>query len=495
MESPARAVVRDLLRWGALLLLPIAVWMPVYYALWGPVQPGDSRWLDVASNMFLFVVFAIGLILFYRPRLIRLVERELDWMSEGRPPTPQTAESLGRLPTRITLSLLRASVLVSAITALLNLGSQRDPLQSLRVLIGLGLTGCLACALAYLIAERALRPVFAVGLIALEGQGGAVGVRRRLQLAWLVGSGIPFVFILAIPLGHGKGSELPSDVPAVVMAAFGLFVGIIITIVVTRSVSEPLDELRMAFERVEAGDLDTSVTIDDAGEIGRLQAGFDRMVAGLRERRTLEDLFGRHVGIDVARYALDAGVSLGGERREASVFFVDVKGSTSLAETMSPEAVVEKLNDVFAAVVQTATEEDGWINKFEGDAALAVFGVPVAQPDHAARALRSARALRHRLSDAEQRGGLPAAIGVATGVVVAGNVGAEERYEYTVIGRPVNEAARLTERAKEVASGLLASGDAIRNAPQESDNWSFVEAVQLRGLSTNTELYVPREPE
>jgi adenylate cyclase len=276
------------------------------------------------------------------------------------------------------------------------------------------------------------------------------------------------------------------------MAGLGLFVGVVTTVVVTRSVSDPLDQLRVAFERVEAGDLETTVTVDDAGEIGRLQAGFDRMVGGLRERRQLEDLFGRHVGIDVARHALDAGVRLGGERRDVSVLFVDVKGSTLLSETVAAETIVEKLNALFGAVVGAATAEGGWINKFEGDAALAVFGVPIGCSDHASRALRAARRLRGILSADEPRGGLSAAIGVATGVAVAGNVGTEERYEYTVIGRPVNEAARLTELAKSSADGLLASGESIRQAPDEAANWFHVESVILRGMVSATEMFAPR---
>jgi adenylate cyclase len=484
-----RPIAAQILRWGSIIGIPLFIWISVYYALWGPLPRGDSRWISVVSNLALFLVGLAAFAALYRPHLIRILERELAWLVAGEAPSPEAAESLARLPGRIASSLFRSMAVVAFVTAALNLGSQREPLDSLRVLVGLGLTACLVGALGYLIAERALRPAFAVGLTGLRGRGGAVGVRRRLELAWALGSGIPFLFILAIPLGHGDGVELPSDVPAVVMAGLGVFLGVVTTVVVARSVSDPLDGLRAAFERVEAGDLDTSVAIDDPGEIGRLQAGFDRMVTGLRERRQLEDLFGRHVGIDVARHALDAGIRLGGERREVSVFFIDVKGSTLLSETMAPEAIVDRLNTLFTAVVDAATAEGGWINKFEGDAALAVFGAPAIQADHAARALRAARKLRAVLDTEERRGGLPAAIGVASGIAVAGNVGAEERYEYTVIGRPVNEAARLTELAKESPSGLLASGDAITAAQDEAAHWSHVESVTLRGLVGATDVF------
>ena len=490
MPVAARLIAADLVRRGWTIGVPIAAGIAVYYGLWGPLREGESRWLAVASNLALVGVFLVAFAILYRPRLVRLLEGELAWVTAGEEPTPERAEALARLPTRIAQSLLRAMVLVAVVTTLVNLVSQREPLESLRILVGLGLLACVVGALAYLIAERSLQPAFAVGLSELRGAGAAIGVRRRLHLAWALGSAVPLLFIAAIPLGHGEGVELPTDVPAVAMAVLGLFVGAVTTTVVSRSVSDPLDDLRVAFERVEAGDLQASVTVDDPGEIGRLQAGFVRMVAGLRERRLLEDLFGRHVGTDVARHAVAGGVQLGGERREVSVFFVDVIGSTRLSETEAPEIVVQKLNDLFAAVVAVATREGGWINKFEGDAALAVFGAPVAQLDHAVRALRAGRALHRQLREAEQRGGLPAAIGVATGVAVAGNVGAEERYEYTVIGRPVNEAARLTDLAKS-AGGLLATGESIRSAPDEAARWSYAESVTLRGLVTPTEVFAP----
>ena len=134
------------------------------------------------------------------------------------------------------------------------------------------------------------------------------------------------------------------------------------------------------------------------------------------------------------------------------------------------------------------TSEGGWVNKFEGDGAMCIFGVPAAQPDHAARALRAARLLQQRLATA----GVRAAIGVSSGAVVAGNVGAEERYEYTVVGDPVNEAARLTEAAKAVPERVLASGPTVQAAGEEGSCWRSVGALTLRGRSEPTKAYVPR---
>src|SRR5207237_6672377 len=123
----------------------------------------------------------------------------------------------------------------------------------------------------------------------------------------------------------------------------------------------------------------------------------------------------------------------------------------------------ELLNRFFTGVVRVVADEGGWVNKFEGDAALCVFGAPADQPDHAARALRAARRLAAEL----ERLGVDAGIGVSSGRVVAGNIGAEDRYEYTVIGDPVNEAARLSEAAKTRPSRLAASEESVSRAGAE----------------------------
>src|SRR5687767_1068729 len=184
-------------------------------------------------------------------------------------------------------------------------------------------------------------------------------------------------------------------------------------------VAGPIAVVRDALGAVQQGDLTAEVAVDDAGEIGELQAGVNQMVGGLRERQRLADLFGRHVGVEVARQALEEGVRFGGERRGASALFVDLRDSTAMAATRPPEEVVGLLNRFFGEVVAAVTGEGGWVNKFEGDGAMCIFGAPASQPDHAARALRAARRLQATLSSI----GVRAAIGVSSGDVVAGNVG------------------------------------------------------------------------
>ena len=363
----------------------------------------------------------------------------------------------------------------------------------LRVATAILLAGLTTSALAFLLVERACRPLFAR---ALAGEPPArpatLGIRPRLLLAWAVGSGVPLLGLALAPVTHESSARVGFTTSVVVLACIGLAAGSIATALVARSLAEPIEDVRRAVGRVHDGDLGAHVGVDDGGEVGMLQSGVNRMVDGLRERERLRDLFGRHVGVDVARQALEQATGLGGEQREVSVVFVDLIGSSALAEVLAPADVVDTLNEFFAAVVGAMAAQGGWVNKFEGDGALCVFGAPATQPDHAARALRAARDLIAQLrSLAAAHPGLDAGIGVSSGPVVAGNVGTEQRYEYTVIGRPVNEAARLTELAKGREARVLAGEGALSRAGDESTHWVALGTVALRGHSSPVSIFEP----
>jgi adenylate cyclase len=274
-----------------------------------------------------------------------------------------------------------------------------------------------------------------------------------------------------------------------------IVVGGLLIWVAATSVADPLQSLRESLTEVEQGHLDVAVPVNDAGEVGRLQSGFNQMVTGLRERRHLEDLFGRHVGAEVARFALDEEAGLKAQMREASALFVDMIGSTALSARIPPAETVAMLNDLFDVTVRVVTDCGGWVNKFEGDGALCVFGTPGQQADHADRVLAAARALRAEVVALQDRWPvLDTGIGVSSGTVLAGNVGAEERYEYTVIGDPVNEAARLTDESKRLDARVLASEASIRRAGEdEAAHWEVVGELALRGRDQPTCAYRPKD--
>ena len=246
------------------------------------------------------------------------------------------------------------------------------------------------------------------------------------------------------------------------------------------SIADPLRQLRWALSEVQRGNFNAHMQIYDASELGLLQAGFNDMVRDLSERQRLRDLFGRYVGEDVARRALERGTELGGQERDVAVLFVDLVGSTQLAATRPPAEVVHLLNEFFRVVVDTVGKHGGFVNKFQGDAALAIFGAPIEHPDASGGALSAARELHDELLPVI--GSAEFGIGVSSGRAIAGHIGAQARFEYTVIGDPVNEAARLTELAKLESGHVLASAIAVSGAlDAEALRWDVGEIVELRG--------------
>ena len=230
--------------------------------------------------------------------------------------------------------------------------------------------------------------------------------------------------------------------------------------------------------------------IYDATELGLLQAGFNDMVRELSERQRMRDLFGRYVGEDVARRALERGTELGGQERDVAVLFIDLVGSTELAATRPPAEVVGLLNEFFRVVVDTVQEHGGFVNKFQGDAALCIFGAPLEHSDASGAALTSSRELHDELLAV--LGQVEFGIGVSAGRAIAGHIGAQARFEYTVIGDPVNEAARLTELAKAEEGHVLASAIAVSGAlDAEALCWEVGEIVELRGRIAPTQLARP----
>jgi adenylate cyclase len=415
------------------------------------------------------------------------------WLEENRPPTEAERSAVLRQPLVCARLDGLGWAVGAGVFALINLPASTHLAFHIGSTILMG--GLTCTALSYLLVERALRPVTAEALAAgpIRRPKGP-GVVTRLLLAWVFATGVPLAGLLVI---GGQMLASPGDTDfdrasrsVVVLAGLGVAAGLFATWLVARSLADPLTSVQRALKRIEEGDLAARVAVDDGSEVGLLQSGFNAMAAGVAERERLRDAFGRHVGEDVARQALDGdGPRLGGEVREVAVLFVDLIGSTSLAARLKPDDVVRVLNDFFAVVVDVVGRHGGWVNKFEGDAAMAVFGAPGDHEDPAGAALAAGRELRRRLHVVPR---VDAGIGLSAGPAVAGYVGAERRFEYTVIGDPVNEAARLCELAKRHDGRLLASSAVLERARRaEAELWTECDKVFLRGRGTPTRVARP----
>jgi adenylate cyclase len=437
----------------------------------------------------IFVIYMAIALPLGRTMTIRRGRQVFGWLREDRPATEGERSAVLRYP----LDYARIAGMLWGIAAAifggiwLTAGIASGDATASTILLG-GLT---SCALQYLLVERTMRPVTALALAGGPPPRVATpGVAGRLTMAWSLATAVPLLGAVAFLVADLSGADLSQgQLKGTVLFLVGvaIVVGLVAMLMAARSVADPVSAVEAALERVEKGDLQARVDVDDGSEVGRLQAGFNRMAHGLEERERLRDLFGRHVGRDVARAALEREVQLGGEIREVAALFVDLVGSTTIAARRPPTEVVALLNDFFRIIVDAAERHGGWVNKFEGDAALCVFGTPGDLDDPAGAALAAAREIRDRVSDELPQ--IDLGVGVSAGRAVAGNVGAEERYEYTVIGDPVNEAARLCDLAKDRPGRLLASEAALERASSpEAAQWSLGDAVTLRGRDEPTRL-------
>ena len=210
----------------------------------------------------------------------------------------------------------------------------------------------------YLQSERVLRPVAVAAL-----RGGvpenfrAPGVILRQVLTWVLSTGVPVLaIVLALVASKFEILTAPAErltTTILLLAIAALVIGLSSTVLVAMSIADPLRQLRWALGEVQRGNYNAHMQIYDASELGLLQAGFNDMVRDLAERQRLRDLFGRYVGEDVARRALERGTELGGQERDVAVLFVDLVGSTQLAATRPAADVVSLLNDFFRVVVDT----------------------------------------------------------------------------------------------------------------------------------------------
>ena len=181
-----------------------------------------------------------------------------------------------------------------------------------------------------------------------------------------------------------------------------------------------------------------------------------------QERHVLRDTFSRYVSPELCEEILkNPGLlALGGRRQEVTVLFADIRNFTSMSEAMAPEAVVEVLNTYFTEMVDLVFKYQGTLDKFVGDALMAVFGVPLPLPQAATRAVECALAMQRHLRQMQAAGQTPIQgmrIGINTGEAIVGNIGSNKRMDFTVVGDAVNVAARLQELAKEVDADTLIS--------------------------------------
>lgn len=339
-----------------------------------------------------------------------------------------------------------------------------------------------------LAARRALRQ-----LLRQESVPSSVAGLRRVRLAVRVAVlyallGISPLIFLGVAARLGKmeaAATLGWSSLGIVVAGVGAL-NLLLLLLFAAEVAEQTRNLLGGLVKVESGNLDTQVEAFATDEFGLIANGVNKMIAGLRERQRLRDLFGMYMSQEVSQAILERTVNLQGESSEASILFCDIRNFTELCAGRSPAQVVHLLNRFFARMAEAVAAEGGTINKFLGEGFLAVFGAPVHFPDHARRSIQAALEMERQLEhfNREQANHdeptLEIGVGIETGTVLTGNVGSESKIEYAVIGDTVNRASRIEQLNKRLGTRILIS-ERTREAAR-FDPAQMIAPVAVRGV-------------
>jgi adenylate cyclase len=449
----------------------------------------SSEFWTIAAFAEACVLLSTGLLLWGGARRVRPV---IDWMERRAEPLDAWRAAVG-VPRELTLRLgwqpfLLIGVPVSIFATVV---ADLHPYSAFIIFAGAAVAVAYSTILHFFSFEQFLRPVVEdiAGELPPHFTAAPVGVPLR----WKLLGALPLINVITGVVVSGLSTDgtaslgdLGLDVVVAVLVAFTI--SLELTVLVTRSVLQPVDRLLEATEAVKRGDLEARVPITSGDELGRLAGSFNEMMEGLSEREALREAFGAYVDPEVAERVLEEGELIEGQEREVTVMILDVCDFTAFANRSSARETVAFLNDLFGIAVPRVTEHGGHANKFLGDGLLAVFGAPERLSDHAGRALAAAAdiatALTEHFGDEVRFG-----IGVNSGPVVVGSVGGGGRLEFTVIGDPVNVAARVEHLTRETGDTVLVT-EATQCLLPEGDHELVPRGdFALKGVSEAVPIY------
>ena len=273
----------------------------------------------------------------------------------------------------------------------------------------------------------------------------------------------------------------------------------ILTYYVTQSIIKPISKLKEKAFSIQEGDFQNPILVNSTDEIGELTKTINQMSISLQEKEKMKDLFGRAVDPKIRDLLISNKIQLGGEIQNITVVFCDIRGFTSISEKLEPKKVVFWLNQYFQKMEECITKQNGVINKFIGDAILAIFGAPIFLENHSLNAVKCALEMKNSLAELnekfliQQLPEMQFGIGIHTGNVLVGSVGSFSRSEYTVIGDTVNIASRVESLCKEYNSSLLFTENVKENIFPYFENVQFLAKVQIRGRQNQINLYTLKE--
>jgi adenylate cyclase len=279
------------------------------------------------------------------------------------------------------------------------------------------------------------------------------------------------------------------------LSALSLAITLIGALRIARRITQPVTQLAHAARLMTKGEYIHTINVAPGDEIGELASAFNTMAKGMAERDTVRDILGKVASQAVAEQLLSQQIELGGEEREVTVLFADIRNFTLLCESLTPTRTLALLNRYLTEINTVIEANDGVIDKYTGDGVMALFGAPIARSDDAGRAMRAAMTIVARIADlgrqlAEE--GLPhpdIGIGINTARVIAGNIGSPTRLNYTVLGDGVNLAARLEGLTKRYQVPIVV-GETTRSRLTRF-TWRELDKVRVKGKTVPVRIYQP----
>lgn len=310
-------------------------------------------------------------------------------------------------------------------------------------------------------------------------------LKRFGEVPWVTG-----VYINAEKSDRTAGIQLFKMAGAGVLI---LVVSIILSLKIGKKMARPIVRLAEGAKKIRKGDLDAVDPLPRSRlrELDQAALAFNEMVEGMRERDMIREVFGRYVPESVAASLMEEDGELKPISTQATILFSDLEGFTQLTEKVGPEGIVAILNEYFSEVVKILEKYGGVVTQFQGDAVLATFNVPIKAEDHAQNALKAALEIREMLTGRSFNAiYLKSRIGLNTGNVVAGAVGAQGRLNYTVHGDAVNLASRVETLNKEFGTDILISEETAKQI--KDHDLETIGTTDVRGRRGRVRLFVPK---
>jgi adenylate cyclase len=325
---------------------------------------------------------------------------------------------------------------------------------------------------------------------------------KALNGEWLVGA-----YSRSVAFGLTVIVQVPESVilePAKILrlsvaevAGYVLSGALFFVILFSFSLTRPIEKLHEAAVLIGKGHFNIRAKIRSHDEVGQLAKAFNGMVEGLRERDKVKNILNKFHGSTVTDDLLKGDLNLGGKRKTVTVLFSDIRDFTKFSEGHTPEEVVEMLNEYFTIMVGIITSHHGIVDKFVGDAIMAVWGAPKSSGDDAYHAVKAALEMRTALNNLNNarisRGQTPIKIGVGlhSGPAISGTIGSLERMEYTVIGDTVNMASRIESSTKAFGADLLVS-ETVMQGHEARIIFEYAGSAEVKGKSEPIKMYKVR---